>query len=151
MIKKLYLKIKDLYFKYHEIINYLIFGVLTTIVGLGTYYLFSMTILNPDNPIELQITNVLSWIFAVTFAYFTNRKYVFNSKDKNIGKEMVKFYLARIASLLIDMLLMYIFVSRLKYNDKIVKIIVQVIVIVVNYIFSKLIVFKKQRVKEWKK
>ena len=68
MIKKLYLKIKDLYFKYHEIINYLIFGVLTTIVGLGTYYLFSMTILNPDNPIELQITNVLSWIFAVTFA-----------------------------------------------------------------------------------
>ena len=148
MIKKLYLKIKNLYFKYQEIFNYLIFGVLTTIIGLGTYYLFTLTILDPFDPLELQITNVLSWIFAVTFAYFTNRKYVFNSKDKNIAGEMVKFYLARLASLFIDMLLMYILVSRLKYNDKIMKIIVQVIVIVVNYIFSKLLVFKKQRVKK---
>ena len=144
MIKKLYLKFKDLYFKYQEIINYLIFGVLTTIIGLGTYYLFTLTILDPNDAVELQIANALSWIFAVTFAYFTNRKYVFNSKNKNIGGEMFKFYLARVASLLIDMLLMYILVTCLKYNDKIMKIIVQVVVIVANYVFSKLLVFKKQ-------
>jgi len=135
--------IKRIYQKYKEIINYLIFGFLTTVISLGTYYLLTMTILNPNNPIELQITNVISWIVAVNFAYFTNRKYVFNSKNKKIFSEMIKFYLARIASLLIDMLLMYILVSKLKYNDKIMKIIVQIVVIVMNYIFSKVIIFKK--------
>ena len=135
--------IKKIYQKYKEIVNYLIFGFLTTVISLGTYYLLTMTILNPNNPIELQITNVISWIVAVNFAYFTNRKYVFNSKNKKIFSEMIKFYLARIASLLIDMLLMYILVSKLKYNDKIMKIIVQIVVIVMNYIFSKVIIFKK--------
>lgn len=139
--------IKKIYQKYHEIINYLIFGVLTTIVSLGSYYLLTSFIFNPNDAIELQITNILSWIFAVTFAYFTNRKYVFNSKDKNILVEMVKFYLARLTSLLIDMLLMYIFVSYLKYNDKIIKVIVQIIVVTMNYIFSKILIFKNQRVK----
>ena len=76
--------IKKIYQKYKEIINYLIFGFLTTVISLGTYYLLTMTILNPNNPIELQITNVISWIVAVNFAYFTNRKYVFNSKNKKI-------------------------------------------------------------------
>lgn len=139
--------IKKIYQKYHEIINYLIFGVLTTIVSLGSYYLLTSFIFNPNDAIELQITNILSWIFAVTFAYFTNRKYVFNSNDKNIIGEMVKFYLARLTSLLIDMLLMYIFVSYLKYNDKIIKVIVQIIVVTMNYIFSKILIFKNQRVK----
>ena len=139
--------IKKIYQKYHEIINYLIFGVLTTIVSLGSYYLLTSFIFNPNDAIELQITNILSWIFAVTFAYFTNRKYVFNSNDKNILGEMVKFYLARLTSLLIDMLLMYIFVSYLKYNDKIIKVIVQIIVVTMNYIFSKILIFKNQRVK----
>ena len=60
---------------------------------------------------------------------------------------MVKFYLARLTSLLIDMLLMYIFVSYLKYNDKIIKVIVQIIVVTMNYIFSKILIFKNQRVK----
>ena len=139
--------IKELYQKDKEIINYLIFGVLTTIVSLSTYYLLTTTILNPNNPIELQITNVLSWILAVNFAYFTNRKYVFNSNEKNILNEMTKFYLARLASLLIDMFLMYVLVSVLKYNNKIMKIIVQIIVVIMNYIFSKVLIFKNQRVK----
>ncbi len=142
--------IKRLYQKYKEIINYLIFGVLTTIVSLATYYFLTATILNPDNPLELQIANVISWIFAVTFAYFTNRKYVFNSKDNNIIGEMIKFYLARLASLLIDMALMYIFVSVLKRDHRIVKVIVQIVVVILNYIFSKLLVFKRGGVK-WKK
>ena len=143
MIKKIYQTFKELYQKYKEIINYLIFGFLTTVISLGTYYLLTWAIFDPNNPIELQITNVISWITAVNFAYFTNRKYVFNSKNKKILSEMIKFYLARIVSLLVDMLLMYILVSRLKYNDKIMKVIVQIVVIVLNYVFSKVIIFKK--------
>ena len=88
--------IKKIYIKYKEIINYLIFGILTTLVSLLTYYLLVFTILNPNNPIELQLANIISWITCVTFAYITNRKYVFNSIDKNIKKELIKFYSSKI-------------------------------------------------------
>ena len=134
--------IKNLYIKYKEIINYLIFGVLTTVVSLVTYYLLVYTILNPNKPIQLQIANIISWITCVTFAYITNRKYVFNSKDKNIIKEIIKFYSSRLSTLFIDMLIMFIFVTKLDFNDKIIKIIVQIVIIILNYILSKLLVFK---------
>ena len=137
-------KIKDLYLKYKEIINYLFFGVLTTIVSLATYYLLVLTILNPENALQLQIANIISWIAAVTFAYITNRKYVFNSKDKNIIKEMTKFYSSRITTLILDMAFMFIFVTKLNFSDKIIKLIVQVIITILNYILSKLLVFKKR-------
>ena len=65
-----------------EIIRYLIVGVLTTVVSLGTYYGLTLTVLDPDNAVQLQIANVLSWIAAVTFAYFANRKYVFRSENR---------------------------------------------------------------------
>ena len=133
--------IKKYYLKYKEIINYLIIGALTTVISLIVYYALVLTILDPGKSLELQIANVVSWIFAVLFAYFTNRKYVFESKNKGYG-EMIKFFLSRISTLLIDMLLMYIFVSCLKFNDKIMKVIVQIIVIVLNYVLSKFIVFK---------
>ena len=138
-------EIKKLYLKYKEIINYLIFGILTTIVSLLTYYLLVLTILNPNNPIELQIANIISWITCVTFAYITNRKYVFNSKDKNITKEIIKFYSSRLTTLFLDMILMYIFVTKLQFNDKIIKIIAQILIIILNYILSKLLVFKKNK------
>ena len=136
--------IKNIYTKHKEIINYLIVGVLTTTVSLLTYYLLVLTILNPNNPLELQIANITSWIIAVTFAYITNRIFVFNSKDKKIIKEALKFYTSRLSTLFIDMLLMFIFVSKLNFNDKIIKIIIQVIVTILNYIISKLLVFKKK-------
>jgi len=136
--------IKELYIKCKEIINYLIFGVLTTVVSLLTYYLLVYTILNPNKPLELQIANIISWITCVTFAYITNRKYVFKSKDKNIIKEIIKFYSSRLSTLFIDMLIMFIFVTKLNFNDKIIKIIVQIIIIILNYILSKLLVFKNK-------
>ena len=136
--------IKNIYSKYKEVINYLIFGVLTTVVSLLTYYLLVLTILNPNNPIELQIANIISWITCVTFAYITNRKYVFNSKEKNITKEIIKFYSSRLTTLFIDMIIMFIFVTNLNFNDKLIKIIVQIIIIILNYILSKLLVFKKK-------
>ena len=137
-------KIKEMYKKYKEIINYLIVGFLTTVVSLGVYYILVLTFLNPENAIELQIANVISWISGVVFAYFTNRKYVFESKESNKIKEASKFTLSRLATLLIDMIIMYLGVTVLKSNDKIVKIISQILVIVGNYIFSKIFVFKKE-------
>lgn len=125
-----------------EIILYLIFGVLTTVVSLLTYYLCTITFLNPNNAVEIQIANIVSWITCVTFAFFTNRKYVFNSKE-NIKKEAVKFYISRLSALLIDVIMIFVFVSVLKINDKIIKLVNQVIIIIFNYIASKLFVFKK--------
>ena len=138
-------KIKDLYLKYKEIINYLIFGVLTTIVSLVTYYICVYTILDPDNAVQLQIANVISWIISVAFAYITNRKFVFESKEKNKIKEASKFVTSRIATLLMDMVIMYVGVTVLRFNDKIMKLISQVVVIVMNYILSKILVFKKEK------
>ena len=134
----------NLYKKHKEIINYLIFGVLTTIVSLLTYYLLVLTILNPENPLQLQIANIISWITCVTFAYITNRIYVFNSKDKKILKEAIKFYSSRLTTLFLDMIIMFIFVTKLEFNDKITKVLVQILIIILNYILSKIMVFKNK-------
>lgn len=134
-----------IYKKYEELINYLIIGILTTIVSLATYYLLTLTILDANNKVYLQIANIISWLASVTFAYFTNRKYVFKVKNKSNIKECLNFYISRISTLLIDMIIMYIFVSRLKFDNKIVKLIAQVIIIILNYILSKFIVFKSSK------
>ena len=134
-----------IYKKYEELINYLIIGILTTIVSLATYYLLTLTILDANNKVYLQIANIISWIACVTFAYFTNRKYVFKVKNKSNIKEVINFYLSRISTLLIDMIIMYIFVSILKYDNRIVKLIAQVVIIILNYTLSKFIVFKSSK------
>ena len=135
-------KIKELYKKYKEIINYLIFGVLTTVVSLVIYYGSVYTFLNPENAVQLKIANILSWIAGVAFAYFTNRKYVFESQETNKAKEASKFVLARVTTLIMDMIIMWLGVTVLHFNDKIIKLISQVVIIISNYVFSKLFVFK---------
>lgn len=137
-------KVLNLYKKYEEIINYLIVGVLTTIVSLIVYYGLVLTFLNPDNAVQLQIANILSWGAGVTFAFFTNRKYVFKSKNKNIKKEAVSFVSSRIITLLMDMGIMFLTVTLLQMNDKIAKLISQVVITIANYVFSKLFVFKNK-------
>lgn len=119
-----------------EGINYLIVGGLTTVVSIVSYYLLRLVIEN------YIVCTVLSWIVAVIFAYFTNRKYVFHSKEKNLFKEFSTFIFSRILSLIAEVLVMFLLVDIISINDKIAKIVVQVIVIVLNYIFSKLFVFK---------
>ena len=136
--------IKNIYLKYKKIINYLVFGFLTTIVNLLTYYLLVLTILNPNQPKELQIANIISWIISVTFAYITNRIYVFKSKNQKT-KELLKFYTSRLITLFLDIILMYILVTKLHLNDKIIKLIISIIIIILNYIISKLLVFKKTK------
>ena len=143
-------KIKDLFIKYQEIISYLIFGVLTTLISLATYYLLVYTILDPNKGFELQVANIISWIAAVTFAYFTNRKYVFKSNKEKRLKEAFNFYLSRLSTLLIDMFLMWLLVTKLSFNDKVIKMIVQIVVIVLNYVFSKFLVFRKKNLNEKK-
>ena len=133
-----------IYHKNEELWNYLIVGVLTTIVSIATYYICVRTFLNPKIPIELQIANIISWIFAVIFAYITNRIFVFKSKSKKIFKEISSFVGSRIITLLLDMLCMFIIVTLLGLYDLIGKIVSQVVVTIGNYIISKLFVFKKK-------
>lgn len=145
-------KIKHIYLKNKEVINYLIFGVLTTIVNLIVKYILLFTILNAENAVELQLAVVISWIIACLFAYITNRKYVFESKSKEILKEMTKFFSARIATLGLEMLIMFVFVTALGLNSDIWVIVwtlvAQALVVITNYIFSKLIIFKNKEKEE---
>lgn len=145
-------KIKDMYLKYKEIINYLIFGVLTTVVSLVTKYLLLFTILNASNALELQIAIIVSWIMACLFAYITNRIWVFESKSKEIIKEMIKFFTSRLATLGLEMLIMFIFVTALGLNSDIWIIIwtliSQIAIIIGNYVLSKLVVFRNKEKEE---
>ena len=137
-------KVIKFYKNHEEIINYVIVGGLTTLVSLLTYFICVHTILDANNPVQLQISNIISWIFSVAFAYVTNRIYVFKSKNKDIFKEISLFYVSRITTLLIDMLFMFVLVTLLSVNDTVAKILVQFIIVVLNYIFSKILVFKRK-------
>ena len=135
--------IKLFYKKYEEIINYLIAGVLTTIVSLGSYYLCVCTFLNPNHALQLQMANIIAWVCAVAFSYVTNRKFVFRSKNSNQIKEIIAFVSSRVLTLVMDMAIMFVGGTWLQVNDKIVKAIVQGVVTIMNYILSKLFVFRK--------
>ena len=143
-MKKIIKKVWNLYKKYDEMINYLIVGGLTTLVSLGTYYFCVYTFLNPNNAFQLQIANIISWISCVTFAYFTNRIFVFKSKRTDKLKEAISFYGSRIATLLLEMGIMFVFVTILHLNDKIIKLVAQVVITILNYVLSKLLIFKKK-------
>lgn len=134
---------KNFYQKYRELIVYIIVGVCTTIVSLAVYFFCVLTFLDPRDAIQLQIANVISWICAVIFAYVTNRKFVFQSKSQDIAKEFSSFVGSRVATLLMDMAIMFVTVTVCAMNDKIAKLIVQVVVTVGNYVLAKLWVFRK--------
>lgn len=136
--------IKEVYKKNKRIINYVIVGGLTTAVSLASYYICVISFLDPKNPIQLQSANIISWICAVAFAYVTNRKFVFESSEQNKLQEAAKFVAARLSTLVIDLVCMALFVSVLAFNDKIAKLAVQFIVFILNYIFSKYMVFKNK-------
>ena len=98
-----------------------------------------------DFAASLAATFAFAFAFAaVTFAYFANRSYVFRSRNKHILSEAAAFFAARIGTLLMDMGIMFVFVTLLGFSDKIMKLVVQVVVTVANYVFSKLMVFRKK-------
>lgn len=141
-------KIIDLYKKYEEIVNYLIVGGLTTLVSLLVKWGLLYTVLDPKNAVQLQAAIIISWIAAVTFAYVTNRKFVFKSKSNKILLEVFEFFCSRLLTLLLEMVLMWLFVTFLKMDSDFFvmfwTVVVQALVIIFNYILSKLIVFKKK-------
>ena len=140
-------KILKIYDEHKEVVLYLIFGVLTTVVSLIVKYALLFTVLEASNAFELQLAVVISWIAAVLFAYFTNRAFVFESKNENKLKEFISFVIARISTLLLEMFIMWFFVTLLKLNSDLYVVIftllAQALVIVGNYILSKIFVFKK--------
>ena len=140
-------KIAKLYKKHEEIVNYIIAGVLTTVVSICSKWLLLFTILDAKNATQLQAAIIISWICAVLFAYVVNRICVFKSKDKNIIKELIKFVCSRITTLLLEMFIMWFFITFLKLNSNtwvvICTIFTQVLIMIFNYILSKLFIFKK--------
>ena len=129
---------KNIIQKNKEIIMYLVFGVLTTVVNIVVYYIFSNLL-----HMNYLSSNAMAWFLSVLFAYVTNRKYVFDSKNNQIIKEAISFFGSRLATGIMDMVLMWFLVNFNIVNDVVAKVVVNVIVVILNYILSKLVVFKK--------
>ena len=117
---------------------YIIFGILTTLVNIAVY-LFMTKICG----VNYLISNVIAWVLSVLFAYVTNRKWVFESRSNDILREITLFFSGRLFSGVVDTLLMFLFIDVLFVDDFISKLIIQVIVVILNYVISKVIVFKK--------
>lgn len=135
--------LKSLFLKYKELILYVFFGGLTTLVNWAGYWLLADVFHVP----YLWAT-AIAQILSILFAYVTNRIWVFESKAKGFSAvfwEMVRFFGCRAASFVLDLLCMRIGVGGLHINDMVMKLLSNVIVVIVNYVFSKLIVFRKPK------
>lgn len=149
-------KIKALFLKYKEIIMYLIFGVLTTVVSWVSYALFEMlfgTFIS-NNDIKIAVANVLSWVAAVLFAYITNKLWVFESKSwekKLLIREIITFVGSRLLTAPLEwvgvplLVMLGLDAPIMGIDGMLSKIIVSIAVVILNYVFSKLIVFRKDK------
>ena len=117
------------------------FGGLSFIVSISTYAGF-----NVGMGINELVANVLSWIITVLFAFLTNRVWVFQSPTNGVSefvKQMFAFYSGRVITLIIEEVILLVFITWLGFNSMVIKVIAQVIVILLNYVISKLVIFKK--------
>lgn len=136
-------KMRDLFFKYKEIILYLFFGVLTTGVNYAIYF----PLVNYCS-MAASVSNMIAWVGAVIFAFATNKPFVFQSHDwsvKILFPELWKFVSCRIGSGILETAMIGFFVDYLQRNGIIWKIITSILVVVLNYIGSKLLIFKKKQ------
>lgn len=132
-----------LFAKYKDIIPYAFFGVLTTVVNMVVYWVAAHPL-----GLSVMVSTVIAWIAAVLFAYVTNRKWVFHSQaqgTKEIVQEIVSFFACRLATGVVDWACMFIFVDLLHFNDVIIKATANVLVIILNYVASKLVIFKHKK------
>lgn len=152
--------IKKLFNKYKELISYVFFGVLATIVSIGSFKIFDVIL----GEHLYMISNVISWIITVIFAYFTNKLWVFQSKSWKpnvVVRELIGFFGARLFSLGVEELGLWLMIDKMNIGtmgfeildfdvngNLIAKVIMQVVIVILNYIFSKLIIFKKKDKKE---
>lgn len=134
-------QIRALIEKYWDILSYLFFGVLTTVVNyivyLPCYNLFGLS---------ASVSNIVAWVFAVAFAYLTNKPFVFKSNDwsaKTVIPELTKFVGSRIFSGALETVIIFVTVDLLLWDGNIMKLVTSVLVVVVNYVASKLVVFRK--------
>ncbi len=140
-MQEIIIKLKKIYSKYDELILYICFGGLTTLVNYIVYFISTRIF-----GVDILYSNVVSWFLAVLFAYITNRHWVFQSKAKNVKEivcEGMIFICARVTSGILDTVLLAIFCNIMHINDLVVKIFNSVLVTVFNYFFSKWIVFRK--------
>lgn len=134
--------IKDWSKKHRELVVYLVCGFLTFVVSMVVYALLSEVF-----KINVLVANIITWIIAVYFAFSVNRKFVFKSNG-NFTSELIQFYLGRVVTLVVEQAMLYIFIIRLMFNNMTIKSIAQVVIIILNYIISKFIVFKKEKSSE---
>lgn len=136
-------KLADWYREHRERMRYLVFGLLTTLLNLLIFTICVRII-----KIPVLISTIISWIIAVLFAYVTNKLYVFDSKviqKKELAREIISFFNARIVTLVIETVFLWATVIKLGLNEIIMKIIVNIIVIVLNFVFSKIFIFKEEK------
>lgn len=134
-------KIKGLFVKHREIISYLFFGGLTTVVSFVTYY--GLLFLEA----HYIVAQILSWAFAVVFAFIVNKIFVFEDKDvsrKGLFRQIWQFVSVRIGSGVVETALLWLLVDVASIKEDIAKIPVTVLTVVINYIASKLFIFKKK-------
>lgn len=145
-------KFQKLYYKYEEQLIYTFFGGLTTLISIVTK-LLAFYAVPGEHPWESTFAVTFSWICAVTFAFFTNKKYVFKNETQTKGefwKVFASFYGARVITFLAEEAIFLVFYDWLGFSKVIVTFASQVIIFIANYILSKLFVFKKQNNKEGK-
>ena len=134
-------RIKELFNKYKEVISFLFFGGCTFVVSIASFYVLNRVML-----LNEHIANVISWILAVSFAYITNKIFVFNSKTrdfKGLTKEILSFFSARLLTLGMEEIILFVGVDLMNVDTMLVKIVGQIVVIISNYFLSKLFIFKK--------
>lgn len=137
--KKNKMTVFDYYKKYKEQILYLFFGGLTTLISIAVFALFTKVI-----PLDELIANIISWVIAVLFAFVTNKLWVFEAaENRGVIRQMLSFFVGRLATLGVEEVVLFVFIKLLSLNSMAVKTAAQIVVIVLNYIISKIFVFKK--------
>jgi len=134
-------RLRILFRKHYDVIAYLIFGVLTTVVN----YIVYLPCYNWLG-LSAAVSNVIAWIFAVAFAYLTNKPFVFKSHDwsaKTVIPELTKFVGCRVGSGLLETGIIFVTVDLFGWNGNVMKLVTSVLVVILNYVGSKLLVFKK--------
>lgn len=135
-------KLRSLIVKYWDILTYLVFGVLTTVVNYAVY----LPVYNFCG-ISAAVSNMIAWVAAVAFAFLTNKPFVFHSHDwsaQTVLPELTKFVSCRIASGALETVILFLSVDCMNWNGNIWKLVTQVLVIIINYVGSKLLVFRKK-------
>jgi len=144
-------KIKSLYQKHREVVAYLFFGGLTTLVSFATLFAADYLFTRFSPELLGRVTTpaaVLSWICAVTFAFFVNKLFVFRNKSAKKTdwlKQAVMFYCARLATLAFEVVFLFVMVDVLGFNLLLMKVIEQVFIIIGNYLLSKFLIFRKKQ------